>query len=390
MRKANVTLTQRTVDGLTARGRPYGIGDGGCQGLRLWIGATGQRRWQRRIGNKTIILGDAAVISLADARALATAPVAVATAAAKTAPGTIDALIERYMATDGAGLVNKATREKVLRDFLAGITGKPITALTREFIIARQRSLLAQGYAGSTVVTARKYTATFATWCLDHEYLDRSPFRRLPTIPVDLPERFLSDAEWWQLEATCRSWPEVRIAAAVFVTLNIGLRKGECQKLEWSDIKLEQRRVRVRAETTKTRKPRTVWLPQHVAEWLVERRSELPDTAPFGLSTFDKKWRALRDASGIAGGLRFHDLRHSFASALLRRGCDLETVRRALGHSSIAITARYLHSTNEQVAEAAQLLHHGALVPATKRQANRPKLTETDPISQKTTQGKST
>jgi hypothetical protein len=61
--------------------------------------------------------------------------------------------------------------------------------------------------------------------------------------------------------------------------------------------------------------------------------------------------------SGSAGGcapVRFHDLRHSFGTLALASGVDLQTVSRALGHESTAITSRiYPHaieSLNEDAA----------------------------------------
>ena len=43
--------------------------------------------------------------------------------------------------------------------------------------------------------------------------------------------------------------------------------------------------------------------------------------------------------------MRFHDLRHSFGTLALASGVDLQTVSRALGHESTAITSRiYLHA----------------------------------------------
>jgi integrase len=61
-------------------------------------------------------------------------------------------------------------------------------------------------------------------------------------------------------------------------------------------------------------------------------------------------WRA-----GIEG-LRFHDLRHTFATRLVERGVDLITVKELLGHSSVMVTERYTHSFKEQKRAAVEAL----------------------------------
>lgn len=52
----------------------------------------------------------------------------------------------------------------------------------------------------------------------------------------------------------------------------------------------------------------------------------------------------------------FHDLRHNFASRLVRNGSDLNTVKELMGHASITTTQRYLHSRAKEKRQAVETL----------------------------------
>jgi len=65
------------------------------------------------------------------------------------------------------------------------------------------------------------------------------------------------------------------------------------------------------------------------------------------------EWQRLTKRAGIKG-FRFHDLRHTTATRLLRETGNLETVRRALNHRDISTTSRYAHVADAEVADALQ------------------------------------
>ena len=67
-------------------------------------------------------------------------------------------------------------------------------------------------------------------------------------------------------------------------------------------------------------------------------------------------WREACKAAGVVG-LRVHDLRHTFASRLLEAGVRETDINRLLGHSSLRMTARYTHSSEQSRRRAVEALY---------------------------------
>lgn len=113
-----------------------------------------------------------------------------------------------------------------------------------------------------------------------------------------------------------------------------GLRQGELLALEPSNI--HGNRILLRPDQTKSGKARVVPVPEDALPWL----HALPFDTTY--ARLRKTWEDARKAVGRPD-LRFHDLRHSYASMLAQAGESMTTVRDLLGHSSLIVTSRYSH-----------------------------------------------
>ncbi len=145
------------------------------------------------------------------------------------------------------------------------------------------------------------------------------------------------------------------------VALNTGMRRGEILNLMWEQVDLARRIIRVRY--TKSGKSRIIPINDDLLnEFLVLERLNCGNLYLFpnpktGLPYTEVK-KSFKSACKRAGieGLRFHDLRHTFATRLIQSGVDIITVRDLLGHFSVRVTQRYTHSNQNQMVAAVQSL----------------------------------
>ena len=77
-------------------------------------------------------------------------------------------------------------------------------------------------------------------------------------------------------------------------------------------------------------------------------------------SLYRKLFEKAVKESGIIN-LRFHDLRHCFASDLVMKGVGLKTVSELLGHSTTIMTERYSHLSPAHKRAAVELLPKGLM-----------------------------
>ena len=150
--------------------------------------------------------------------------------------------------------------------------------------------------------------------------------------------RFLSPEEYAALIEACDD--ELRLI--VLIAVSTGLRRDNIESLTWSQINLEQGLAHV---TVKGGEAHVVKLNSAVIGSLARTPPAQRQGAVFTQPNRRKRWEAARRAAGLDGNLRFHDLRHTFASWARLAGADIADVKEALAHSDISMTMRYAHIT---------------------------------------------
>lgn len=143
----------------------------------------------------------------------------------------------------------------------------------------------------------------------------------------------------------------------VLLALNTGMRRGEILQLRWADVTNDD--LVVRGATSKSSQTRRIPLNAEAKkifhEWECNSEWVFPGSGELPLTTIKRSWGGIKKEAGLPK-LRFHDLRHTFATRVLQRGSDIQTVRALLGHADITTTTKYLHATDESKKKAVDLL----------------------------------
>jgi integrase len=160
-----------------------------------------------------------------------------------------------------------------------------------------------------------------------------------------------------------------RLEALYIVAVTAGLRRGELQGLKWEDLDLEAGMLQVRRtcsepkgghifEAPKSGKGRNIRLTQSaVAALRIHRRRQLeermykadlwqeqglvfPSTVgtPLWGGNLNRAFKATLQRAGLPKSTRFHDLRHTCATLLLKQAVNPKFVQELLGHADISLT----------------------------------------------------
>lgn len=239
-----------------------------------------------------------------------------------------------------------------LEEFRIGLKGK-----------VNPRTNRAAGPKTTNLVLAllKKMLGTAVRWGL----LEANPAAGIEMYP--LPERVI---RYWTIEERDRFLRfakslEPEFADLATVACFTGLRRGELAGLQRHQLHFDKGLIEVsavycyrsgrRIERTKNRKLGWVPMLPEVEEVLRDRRLTAMDAPVFDVQQVKQGLPTLLRLAKAAGvrPIRFHDLRHTYASALVAKGVDLYRVQKLMRHKTAAMTQRYAHLSLAELQEAA-------------------------------------
>jgi integrase len=256
-----------------------------------------------------------------------------------------------------------AQDERTLKALKTFFKGKTLASIDQRSIdrFKAERSVETSKTSGETVSPATVNRAlallkTLFAKAVEWGRLETNPAARVKKLkePPNR-ERYLTREEARRLIGAAS--PELR--PIIIAALGTGMRKGEILALKWADLDLVRGIITI--SMSKSGKARKIPTSGEVAATLgaIPHRGEYvfwnPETKTRILDVKTAFRAACRRAKknpedekdpGIVG-VRFHDLRHTFAGWWVEEGGDLVALSKILGHASIQMTMRYAHARPE-------------------------------------------
>jgi integrase/recombinase XerC len=268
-----------------------------------------------------------------------------------------------------ASLQTVQTYDESLREFESYISLRDnrllIELADADLIRDWMESLMDKGNTASTINKKLSALRSFYRFALKRKLVEKDPAHCItgPKKSKPLPQ-FLREGEMDNLldglEWDENNYKDVRARTLLLLFYEAGLRRAELIGLDDGDVDFTANQLKV---TGKRNKQRIIPFGKELAEALSlyraardEQGEKISDA--FFLNdkgdrmTAQQVYNLVRKYLSEVTSLKKrspHVLRHTFATAMLNHGSDLESIKNLLGHESVSTTEIYAHTTFEQL-----------------------------------------
>lgn len=159
------------------------------------------------------------------------------------------------------------------------------------------------------------------------------------------------------------------------LALNTGMRRGELAALQWDRVHEERGLIEVSrslsrfglVERTKTNNSRYVPINDRASVILEELRREKNgsfvlhqgDGSPLDTNHVYRFFHRAQERAKLSNEIRFHDVRHTFASHFMMNGGNLYDLQKILGHTDSQMTQRYAHLSPHHLGNSIKIVSFG-------------------------------
>jgi integrase len=208
-------------------------------------------------------------------------------------------------------------------------------------------------YSNKTWNNRRGYFTTFFHYCINENWVDHNPAVLLAKYKRRELKRstpvILRTSEARTLMTAVESLEGGRLVPFFVLCLFCGIRPdwkdGEIARVGITDVKLEEQKIKLRSDQTKTKKPREIMLQPNVVDWL---RTYPIEQFPIKAVNFRKLYLRVRKQLALK-----HDvLRHTYCSMLVGKFRSVGDTALQAGNSENIIWADYLDLVDKTEAEA--------------------------------------
>lgn len=231
-----------------------------------------------------------------------------------------------------------------------------------------------KGLSAKTVRNIHQVISSAMDFAVAQKIISENPCKNVSLPKIEHREMQTIPAE--QLLAFLQEAKATGVYEMYYIELSTGLRRGELLGLKWQDIDWKNGVIHVRRQVArvngeiveaplKTKNSyRAVSISPQAIEVLKQQKAKIsdeyvfpsPNGGPISPDSVNNMLKRVLTRAGIPK-VRFHDLRHTFATVALQNGVDVKTVSGMLGHFSAGFTLdTYAHVTTAAQKEAAQTM----------------------------------
>jgi len=248
-----------------------------------------------------------------------------------------------------------------IEPFIKDLKMDAITRATVRRILERMED---KGRAAATIKQVYSLIRRVYTWAIENDLF----YGAVPTAKIKPPKvqnevtECLSNDELDKLIVALDGWHNRLAALLVKFALYTGMRQDECMGLEWKNVDLERGFIRLLDP-----KGNPTSLPMSKSAIDIMKQAKRIKPIKNCLYVFPNKkggrrvnffhiWSRSRKKAKIRTEVRFHDLRHTFASYLASSGeVDIYTLQKLLNHQDPKMTQRYAHLLDEALRRGANV-----------------------------------